>query len=427
MSAVVVIGTQWGDEGKGKITDYLANQADVIVRHQGGPNAGHTVVVGEQEYKLHLVPSGIFCPGKMCVIGNGVVIDPEILVRELDYLKDLGVDVSNLRLSPGAHLIFPYHVIQDRLDEDRKGLLRLGTTGRGVGPAYMDKFARIGLRLMDLLDPEIFRSLFVPLCEHKSHMLEKVYGAERVDADALVDHYLSYGDRLRPYVADTVRLVNDALDEGQHVLFEGAQGTLLDVDHGSYPYVTSSYPTAGGACIGAGVGPTRIDRVIGVAKAYTTRVGDGPLPSELKDDIGEAIRTRGHEFGTSTGRPRRVGWLDTVILRYSARVNGLGGLAVTRLDTLGGFDPVKICTGYRYKGERIADFPSSITALAECEPILEEMEGWAAEFPPAETEADLPKACREYLKRVEELTNCRISMVSIGRERTQTLALEPIF
>ncbi len=427
MSAVVVIGTQWGDEGKGKITDYLANQADVIVRYQGGPNAGHTVVVGEQEYKLHLVPSGIFCPGKLCLIGNGVVIDPEILVHELDYLRDLGVDVSKLRLSPSAHLIFPYHVVQDRLDEDRRGLLRLGTTGRGVGPAYMDKFARIGLRLMDLLAPDIFRSLFIPLCEHKNHMLQKVYGADPVNAEEMAERYLAYGEQLRPFVHDTVRLVNDALDAGEHVLFEGAQGTLLDVDHGSYPYVTSSYPTAGGACIGAGVGPTRIDRVIGVAKAYTTRVGDGPLPSELKDEIGEAIRTRGHEFGTSTGRPRRVGWLDTVILRYAVRVNGLDGLAMTRLDTLGGFDPVKICTGYHYKGEVVSDFPPSVSALAECEPIFEEMEGWDAEFPAARTEEDLPKACQKYLKRVAELTGCRVAMMSIGRERTQTLALESIF
>ncbi|MEW6523527.1 MAG: adenylosuccinate synthase [Bacillota bacterium] len=427
MSAVVVIGTQWGDEGKGKITDYLAHQADVVVRYQGGPNAGHTVVVGEQEYKLHLVPSGIFGPGKLCLIGSGVVIDPERLVKELAYLQDLGIDVSGLRISPSAHLIMPYHVLQDRLDEERKGDNKLGTTGRGVGPAYMDKFARTGLRVQDLLEPEVFLPALEGTIRHKNQLLERVYGTPGFDAQELASKYLEYAEILRPYVTDTSRLINEALDQGLRVLFEGAQGTLLDIDHGTYPFVTSSYPTAGGACIGAGVGPTRISRVIGVAKAYTTRVGDGPFPCELKDATGDLIRTRGHEYGTSTGRPRRVGWLDASILRYSVRVNGLGGLAVTRVDTLGGIEQLRICTGYRYRGQFLAEFPLSLKVLTECQPVYEELPGWDAEFPMVKRQADLPKTCLRYLKRIEELSGCPVMMISIGRERSQTLERMPVF
>jgi adenylosuccinate synthase len=427
MPAVVVIGTQWGDEGKGKITDYLAHQADVVVRYQGGPNAGHTVVVGDREYKLHLVPSGIFGAGKLCLIGNGVVIDPVLLVKELDYLEARGVDPSGLRISPCAHLIMPYHVLQDRLDEDRKGDRKLGTTGRGVGPAYMDKFARTGLRVMDLLEPESLVLVLEALVEHKNQLFDRVYDAGGFSAREIASSYLECAERIRPYVADTSRLVNEALDREANVLFEGAQGTLLDIDHGTYPFVTSSYPTAGGACIGAGVGPTRISKVIGVVKAYTSRVGDGPFPTELEDETGEAIRTQGHEFGTTTGRPRRVGWLDTVILRYAVRVNGLDGLAVTRVDTLGGLERLRICTAYRYRGELLTDFPYSLKVLAECEPVYEELPGWEEAFPPAAAFEMLPAACRSYLRRVEELCGCPVVMVSVGRERSQTLSLQRVF
>lgn len=427
MPATVVIGAQWGDEGKGKVVDYLARQADVVVRYQGGPNAGHTVVVGASEFKLHLVPSGIFSPGKLCLIGNGVVVDPERLVNELAYLQAHGVDVSALRVSFAAHLIMPYHVLQDRLDEERKGEGKLGTTGRGVGPAYMDKFARTGLRIQDLLEPEVFLPALEGIVQHKNQVLERVYGVPGFDPQELAAKCLAYAEVIRPYVTDTSKLINAALDRNLRVVFEGAQGTLLDIDHGTYPFVTSSYPTAGGACIGAGVGPTRINQVIGVAKAYTTRVGDGPFPCELKDATGDAIRTRGHEYGTSTGRPRRVGWLDATILRYAVRVNDLKGLAVTRVDTLGGIEQPKICVGYRYRGQFLEEFPLDLRVLAECQPVYEELSGWTADFPPVTREADLPAACLRYLKCVEELTGCPVMLVSIGRERSQTLERKPVF
>lgn len=427
MSSVVVVGTQWGDEGKGKVTDYLAEQADVVVRYQGGPNAGHTVVLDGREYKLHLVPSGILYPEKVCVIGNGVVLDPAVLTRELDYLRRRGIGADNLYISDRAHLIFPYHVRLDELEEERKGSARIGTTRRGVGPAYMDKAARVGIRVGDLMDPEEFRTRLESTLPAKNALLEKVYHVTGFDLEDLLRQYLRYAEVIRPYVTDTSVLVNDALSAGKNVLFEGAQGTLLDIDFGTYPYVTSSHPVAGAACIGAGVGPTRIDRVVGVVKAYTSRVGDGPFPTELNDRVGEWIRERGHEYGTTTGRPRRCGWLDMVIVRHALRVSGMDALAVTRLDVLSGLPNVRICVGYRHRGRVVTEFPSSLKVLGECEPEYRELPGWQEDLVGCQDMADLPPAAREYLQVIEDLAGVRVALVSIGRERSQTIAREPLF
>ncbi len=427
MATVAVVGAQWGDEGKGKIVDYAAERADLVVRYQGGNNAGHTVVVGEREYKLHLIPSGVFYPGKICVIGNGVVLDPAVLAHELDYVAEQGVTRPQLRISPAAHVIMPYHIRLDEVDEDRKGKNRIGTTRRGIGPCYMDKFARVGIRVDDLLDRERFLELLERNLAEKNPLLEKVYGVGGFTAQEIAEPYLAYAERIRPFVADTVAIINDAIDAGKNVLFEGAQGTLLDIDFGTYPYVTSSHPIAGGACVGAGVGPARIGTVIGVVKAYTSRVGDGPFPTEQLNDTGDWIRERGHEYGTTTGRPRRVGWLDTVIVRYAARLSGLTGLAVTRLDTLGGLETVKICTGYRL-GDRVTrDFPQSIKTLAQCEPVYEEMPGWQEDLSRLTRYDDLPTTAKAYLQRVRELTGVDLALVSIGRNRTQTVELTPLF
>jgi len=427
VATVAVVGAQWGDEGKGKIVDYAAERADLVVRYQGGNNAGHTVVVGDREYKLHLIPSGVFYPGKICVIGNGVVLDPAVLAHELDYVAEQGVTRPQLRISPAAHVIMPYHIRLDEVDEDRKGKNRIGTTRRGIGPCYMDKFARVGIRVDDLLDRERFLELLDRNLAEKNPLLEKVYGVGGFTAQEIAEPYLAYAERIRPFVADTVAIINDAIDAGKNVLFEGAQGTLLDIDFGTYPYVTSSHPIAGGACVGAGVGPARIGTVIGVVKAYTSRVGDGPFPTEQLNDTGDWIRERGHEYGTTTGRPRRVGWLDTVIVRYAARLSGLTGLAVTRLDTLGGLETVKICTGYRL-GDRVTrDFPQSIKTLAQCEPVYEEMPGWQEDLSRLTRYDDLPTTAKAYLQRVRELTGVDLALVSIGRNRTQTVELTPLF
>lgn len=427
MPSVVVVGAQWGDEGKGKITDYLAQDADMVVRHQGGSNAGHTVVVQGREYKLHLIPSGILYPDKTCVIGNGVVIDPEVLLGELEYLRQKGVDTSHLRISSRAHIILPYHKMLDGLDEDQKGENRIGTTRRGVGPAYMDKDARIGIRVVDLLDPEEFRTLLSRNLAQKNRLLRRVYDVDGFEEQQILDTYTAYAERLRHFVVDGPAVINEAVARGANVLFEGAQGTLLDIDHGTYPYVTSSHPVAGGACIGAGVGPTRINEVIGVVKAYTSRVGDGPFPTELNDATGEWIRERGHEYGTTTGRPRRCGWMDACIVRYAALVSGLTGLAVTRLDTLGGLPTVKICVGYRMGDEIVRDFPASLKLLERCEPVYEELEGWPADLSGVSAFEQLPAAARKYLSRLEELTGVEIDLLSIGRERAQTLVRREMF
>ncbi|AEW06940.1 Adenylosuccinate synthetase [Sulfobacillus acidophilus DSM 10332] len=427
MSAIVVVGAQWGDEGKGKVIDFLSEQADMVVRHQGGSNAGHTVVVHDQEYKLHLIPSGILYPDTVCVIANGVVVDPKTLLDEMAYLRQRGVDTDRLKISAQAHVVMPYHARLDALNELRRGDQKLGTTLRGIGPAYMDKAARIGIRVGDLLHPAEFRERLERVLEEKNRLLSKAYDADPFTFEELYDTFLEYGEALRPYVTNTSIIINQAIDRGDRVLFEGAQGTMLDIDHGTYPYVTSSHPVAGGATIGAGVGPTKIHRVYGVAKAYTTRVGDGPFPTELRDALGDQIRQRGHEFGTTTGRPRRVGWLDTVVLRYAARVNGLSGLAVTRLDVLDGLPELQIASAYQYRGTLLDEFPESASVLAEATPVYETVPGWTEPIGQVRRLADLPAAARHYLDRLEALVGVPIVLVSVGRERSSTIPLEELF
>ncbi|TYO96441.1 adenylosuccinate synthase [Desulfallas thermosapovorans] len=428
MSTVVLVGAQWGDEGKGKVTDFLARQAQMIVRYQGGNNAGHTVVADGQTYKLHLIPSGILYADKQCLIGNGVVIDPGVLLSELDTLEKQGVSTANLRISPRAHVIFPYHKSIDMVEEESKGSRKIGTTCRGIGPTYTDKASRVGLRMTELIDPEELAEKLRYTLESKNNILSRLYGAgESFDYQQVLEQYSGYADRLRDYVADVSVLVNDAIDRGDKVLFEGAQGTLLDLDHGTYPYVTSSHPIAAAACLGAGLGPTKIKTVVGVAKAYITRVGEGPFPTELHDDLGDLIRERGCEFGTTTGRPRRCGWYDAVIARYAARINGLTYLAVTKLDVLTGLETLKICTGYRYKGEIINDFPASLKMLAQCEPVYREFPGWQEDISSVTDYNDLPRAARDYLKHLEELSGVPVAIVGVGPGRDQTLVLKEIF
>ena len=427
MTTAVLIGTQWGDEGKGKITDFLAEKADLVVRYQGGNNAGHTVVVGENSFKLHLIPSGILYPDKICVIGNGVVIDPKVLKEELLYLKERGVATDNLRISLRAHIIMPYHKKLDELEEEDKGDNKIGTTKRGIGPAYRDKASRTGIRVSDLLDKELFAEKLALNLKEKNNLLEKIYGVEGFSFDELYQEYLEYAEIIRPYATDTSRLLNEAIEKGQKILFEGAQGTLLDLDHGTYPYVTSSHPVAGAACIGAGIGPTKIHKVIGVVKAYTTRVGSGPFPTELLDETGEFLRKQGYEFGTTTGRPRRCGWFDGVIARYAARVNGLSGLAVTKLDVLTGLDTLKVAVGYRFNGEIIKEFPASLKELSQCEPVYEELPGWKEDITGAKKLSDLPENARNYLKKIEEITGVPIAIISVGTRRDQTIILDQVF
>ena len=427
MPSVVLIGAQWGDEGKGKVTDFLAEEADIVVRYQGGNNAGHTVVVGEEEFKLHLIPSGILYPDKICVIGNGVVIDPLVLLEELEYLAKRGVNTDNLRISLRAHIIMPYHKKLDEVIEEGKGNAKIGTTKRGIGPAYTDKTARVGIRFVDMLDRDEFALQLETNLKEKNNLLAKVYGAEGFDKDVIMAEYMDYADRLRKYAADTSIIIFDALKAGKNVLFEGAQGTLLDLDHGTYPYVTSSHPIAGAACVGAGLGPTEITKVLGIAKAYTTRVGEGPFPTELNDEVGTHLRDTGHEFGTTTGRPRRCGWFDAVVARYAVRVGGLTGMAVTKLDVLTGMESLKICTGYRRGTEIIRDFPASLKTLTECEPVYEEMPGWNEDISSAKTMGDLPQAAQNYLNRISELAGVPVSVIGVGTRRTQTIILDNQF
>lgn len=427
MSTVVVVGTQWGDEGKGKITDYLAESADVVARYQGGNNAGHTILINDKKYKLTLIPSGIFYHDKTCVIGNGAVINPAALIEEINYIRDNGFSTDNLRLSDRAHVIMPYHLVLDGLEEDRKGANKIGTTRKGIGPCYMDKAARNGIRIADLLDAEEFETRLRRLVAEKNHLIEQVYGGEPLDADQILAEYLGYADTLRPYVTDTSVVLNDAIDEGRKVLFEGAQGVMLDIDQGTYPFVTSSNPTAGGVCIGSGVGPSKINQVIGVAKAYTTRVGDGPFPTELNNETGDYIREKGFEYGTVTGRPRRVGWFDSVVVRHARRVSGITGLSLNSLDVLTGLETVKICTGYKYKDQIIEHYPASLKVLGECEAIYEEMPGWSEDITRAKSLEDLPETTRNYVKRVSELTGIPIAIFSVGRNREQTNQVRPIY
>ncbi len=427
MSTVVLIGAQWGDEGKGKVTDFLAKKADVVVRYMGGNNAGHTVVVDDREYKLHLIPSGILYPGKTCIIGNGVVIDPAVLLSELEVLEKRGISTANLKISQRAHVIFPYHQRLDQVEEERKGKDKIGTTCRGIGPAYTDKSARVGIRMIDLLDREEFEVLLARNIEVKNHLLTKVYGSDSLDYDDLLESYTNYAESLRKYVTDISVIINDAIKQGKNVLFEGAQGTLLDLDQGTYPFVTSSHPVAGAACIGAGVGPTRIGRVIGVAKAYTTRVGEGPFPTELDDDSGAYIRKHGNEFGTTTGRPRRCGWFDGVVGRYAGRLNGLDYLAVTKLDVLSGLDKVKICTSYNYRGDIIKEFPASLKVLKDCVPVYEELPGWQEDITGIRKLEDLPLNARKYLDRISEVSGVPIALIGVGSKSSQTILTAELY
>lgn len=427
MSAVIVIGTQWGDEGKGKIVDHLAEKADVVVRYQGGNNAGHTVVVDGKEFKLQLLPSGILYKDKTCVVGNGVVIDPAVMIKELRSMQEKGVETSDLKVSNRAHIIMPYHRLLDEVEEDYRGEHKIGTTKRGIGPCYMDKNARSGIRMVDLMDEEEFSAKLERNLEAKNHLLQAVYGVEGFDYDKVRSEYLGYAQVLRPFVADTSVYINEALKDGKKVLFEGAQATLLDLDHGTYPYVTSSHPIAGGACIGAGIGPTKISRIIGVVKAYTTRVGEGPFPTELNDDTGDLIRNRGHEFGTVTGRPRRCGWLDAAVVRYAAQVSGLDYIAVTRLDILDGLKTLKTCIGYKYKGELLREFPASLKVLSEVEPVFEEQPGWSESISGVRSYADLPAAARRYVERLSEVAGVPLGIVSVGPARDQTIVMANFF
>lgn len=427
MSTVVVVGTQWGDEGKGKITDYLAENAEVIARYQGGNNAGHTILIQGKKYKLTMIPSGIFYNDKVCVIGNGMVINPAALLEEIQYIHDNGFTTDNLKISDRAHVIMPYHLVLDGLEEDRKGDSKIGTTRKGIGPCYMDKAARAGIRIADLMDAAEFELKLRRLVADKNQLIEQVYGGQGLEVEPILKEYLDYAEKLRKYVTDTSVVLNEAIDEGRRVLFEGAQGVMLDIDQGTYPFVTSSNPTAGGVCIGSGVGPTKIHHVIGVAKAYTTRVGDGPFPTELHNEIGDQIRETGHEYGTVTGRPRRVGWFDSVVVRHARRVSGITGLSLNSLDVLSGLETVKICTAYKYRGEKIEHYPASLKMLSECEAVYEELPGWSEDISGARTLSDLPDTARHYVERVSQLTGIPISIFSVGRNREQTNLVRPIY
>jgi adenylosuccinate synthase len=428
MSAFVVLGAQWGDEGKGKMTDYLAEAADVVVRFQGGNNAGHTVEVGDKQYKLHLIPSGILYGDKINVIGNGVVLDPKALFEEIEYLRGLGVNVTpdNLIISDRTQLIMPYHKLMDGIKEKARGKKDIGTTGKGIGPCYTDKMERSGIRVCDLMHKDVFKEKLKENIDTKNAIMEKVYGGETLDFNAVYDEFMIYAEKMRPFVKDTSVIVYDKIKEGKEVLFEGAQGTLLDIDYGTYPYVTSSNTIAGGVCTGAGVGPTMINSVVGIAKAYTTRVGKGPFPTELLDSTGDWIREKGFEFGVTTGRARRCGWLDLVILKSSARVSGLSSFAVTKIDTLAGLEKLKVCVGYNLNGNIIDYIPASLEDLAECKPVYEEMDGWDESIANARSYGDLPENAKKYLKKIEEFTGTKISIVSVGPRRDQTIRLSDI-
>ncbi|MDE4542956.1 adenylosuccinate synthase [Thermoanaerobacterium sp. R66] len=426
MSTLVIVGSQWGDEGKGKITDYLAEKADVVVRYQGGNNAGHTVLKDGVEYKLHLIPSGILYPDKICIIGNGVVLNPGSLISEMNELKSQGVDVKNLKISDRAHIVLPYHIKLDELEEVSKGENDIGTTKRGIGPCYMDKSERIGIRACDLLDAEVFKEKLMINVKKKNETFKKIYGASEMSFEEIYEEYIEYAKILKPYIVDTTSLLYDLIKEGKKVLFEGAQGTLLDIDLGTYPYVTASHPISGGVTVGAGIGPTMIDDVVGVVKAYTTRVGKGPFPTELLNEEGDLLREKGHEYGTTTGRPRRCGWLDIVIVNYAIRLSGIRSFALTKLDTLTGLEKVKICVGYKLNGRIINTFPASLKDLAICEPVYEELDGWTEDITNVERFEDLPQNAKKYVERIEELTGINASIISVGPGREKTIIREEL-
>ena len=423
MPALVLLGAQWGDEGKGKATDLLGGSVDYVVRYQGGNNAGHTVVVGDQKYALHLLPSGILSPGCVPVIGNGVVVDPAVLLSELSGLNERGVDTSKLLISGNAHLITPYHQTIDKVTERFLGNRKIGTTGRGIGPAYADKINRVGIRVQDLFDESILQQKVEAALQDKNQILVKIFNRRAITTEQVVEEYLGYADQIKGFVADTTLVLNNALDAGKVVLMEGGQGTLLDVDHGTYPFVTSSNPTSGGACTGSGVGPTKITRVIGILKAYTTRVGSGPFPTELFDEDGEKLRTIGHEFGVTTGRNRRCGWFDAVIARYATRVNGLTDFFLTKLDILTGWERIPVCVAYEIDGRRVDELPYSQSDFHHAKPIYEYLPGWSEDITKAKTFADLPKNAQDYVKALEGMSGAPISAIGVGPGRDETIEI----
>jgi len=421
MPAIVLLGAQWGDEGKGKATDILGDRVDYVVRYQGGNNAGHTVVIGDQKYALHLLPSGILSPNVVPVIGNGVVIDPAVLLEEIKGLNERGIDTSKLVISSNAHLITPYHRTIDKVSERFLGKAKIGTTGRGIGPAYADKISRIGIRVQDLFDESILEKKIEGALHDKNQVLTKVFNRKEMETQEILEEYRTYAEILLPYIADTALLLNQALDAGKTVLLEGSQGTLLDVDHGTYPFVTSSNPTAGGACTGSGIGPTKIERVIGIVKAYTTRVGSGPFPTELENEDGEKLRTIGHEYGTTTGRNRRCGWYDAPIARFAVRINGLTDFFLTKLDVLTGWEKIPVCVAYEIDGKRVEEVPSSQTDFHHAIPIYEYLPGWSEDISKARTISDLPKNAREYISFLEEISGAPMSAIGVGPGRDETI------
>jgi adenylosuccinate synthase len=430
MSTLVVVGSQWGDEGKGKITDLLSEEVDIIVRYQGGCNAGHTVVIGDKQFIFHLIPSGILHQGKKCLIGNGVVVDPESLLQEMENLKKEGVEIDGkLFIDPKTHIVLPYHKTLDELKERKRGKDKLGTTKRGIGPAYIDKIARTGIRMVDLIDEKSLSKKLEINWKEKNEIFNKLYGFKMSNQEKinLIKKYQEYGQLLKKYLMDVSLYLNQAIKEDKKILFEGAQGTLLDVDHGTFPYVTSSHPIAGGACVGTGVGPTKIDKVIGITKAYTTRVGRGPLPTEIQGEMEEYIRQKGREFGATTGRPRRCGWFDAVVVNYAVRINGMDSVALTKIDVLSDLDKIKICTSYKSDGKLIKEFPASLETLQKCIPVYEEMKGWKKDISQVTNYEDLPEQLKAYIHRIEELIKIKMVILSVGPQRRQTIIREKIF
>ena len=431
MSTLIVVGSQWGDEGKGKITDLLSEEADIIVRYQGGCNAGHTVVKGDEQYIFHLIPSGILHEGVKCLIGNGVVVDPQSLLQEIESLKKKNIEINgNLLIDFKAHVVLPYHKTLDEMKETKRGKDKIGTTKRGIGPAYVDKIARTGIRMIDLIDEKSLSKKLENTLNEKNTIFEKLYGVKISNQEKkdIIKKYREYGQLLKKYVIDISLYLNQAINEDKKILFEGAQGTLLDIDHGTFPYVTSSNPIAGGACIGTGVGPTKIDRVTGITKAYTTRVGRGPFPTEIQgEEIEEYIRQKGGEFGATTGRPRRCGWFDMILVNYAVRINGMDSMVITKIDVLSDFDKIKICTSYKYNGKMIKEFPVDLKTLQKCIPVYEEMEGWKGNISQITKYKDLPQQLKAYISRIEELVRTKVVIVSVGPKRSQTIIRENVF
>lgn len=427
MPSVVIVGAQWGDEGKGKIIDYLAGESDIVVRAQGGNNAGHTVIVGEKKYSFHLLPSGVLYEDKLNIIGNGVAFDPEGFIEEVDKLEGEGLSSQGIRIDERAHVIFPYHKKIDALEEASRGEEKIGTTQKGIGPCYMDKIQRSGIRVGDLVDPELLRERLAFQVPKKNEILEKLYQSPGYDLEVLFQQYQEYGERIKKYVTDTTKLTHEGLTSDKKVLFEGAQGTLLDLDLGTYPYVTSSHPTAGGFPVGAGIGPNRIQEVLGIVKAYTTRVGMGPFPTELEDETGEAIRRKGKEFGTTTGRARRCGWLDLVMLKYTARVNGLTGISLMLLDVLSGFDSINVCVDYHIEGDETRDFPAGLKRLGRAKPIYKSFPGWREDLTKVKNFQELPEEAKRYIEFIEEYLEIPVKIVSVGPSRAQTIVRQPLY